>query len=84
MQLQDKTIFVTGGASGLGAACARLLVQSGANVAIADLNSETGNALAKELGNAALFLETNVAEEVSVQTSVKSAVEHFGGLHGAI
>lgn len=84
MQLQDKTIFVTGGASGLGAACARLLIQSGANVAIADLNGETGNALAKELGNGALFLETNVAEEVSVQNSVKGALERFGGLHGVI
>ncbi len=84
MQLQDKTIFVTGGASGLGAACARLLIQSGANVAIADLNGEAGNALAKELGNAALFLETNVAEEVSVQNSVKSARERFGSLHGVI
>ncbi len=84
MQLQDKTIFVTGGASGLGAACARLLIQSRANVAIADLNGETGNALAKELGNAALFLETNVAEEVSVQNSVKSTLERFGGLHGVI
>ena len=84
MQLQGKTIFVTGGASGLGAACARLLVQSGAKIAIADLNGEAGNALAKELGEAALFLETNVTEEVSVQNSVKSTVEHFGGLHGVI
>ncbi len=84
MQLQDKTIFVTGGASGLGAACARLLIQSGANVAIADLNGEIGNALAKELGNGALFLETNVAEEASVQNSVKGVLERFGGLHSVI
>ncbi|GAC1361050.1 MAG: 3-hydroxyacyl-CoA dehydrogenase [Ktedonobacteraceae bacterium] len=84
MELRDKTIFVTGGASGLGAACARLFVQAGARVAIADLNEELGSALAQELGAAALFLETNVTEEVSVQNSVKSALEHFGGLQGAI
>ena len=84
MQLQDKTIFVTGGASGLGAACAKLLIQSGANVAIADLNGEAGNALAKELGNAALFQETNVTEEASVQNAVQNARERFGGLHGVI
>ncbi len=43
MQLQDKGVLVTGGASGLGAACVRLLTQAGAKVVIADLNSEAGN-----------------------------------------
>ncbi|HET8846195.1 MAG TPA: SDR family NAD(P)-dependent oxidoreductase, partial [Ktedonobacteraceae bacterium] len=41
MELQDKGVLVTGGASGLGAACARLLSANGAKVVIADLNSET-------------------------------------------
>jgi len=84
MHLQNKTIFVTGGASGLGAACARLMIQAGANVVIADLNAETGIALANELGDAALFLATNVTDETTVQNSIKVALEHFGSLHGVI
>ncbi|HZR44653.1 MAG TPA: SDR family NAD(P)-dependent oxidoreductase, partial [Ktedonobacteraceae bacterium] len=51
MQLQNKAIFVTGGASGLGEACVRLMVQSGAKAVIIDLNSEAGESLAKELGS---------------------------------
>ena len=84
MQLQNKTILVTGGASGLGAACVRLMVQSGANVVIVDLNDENGYALATELGSAATFSKTNVVEEQDVQAAVKTAVERYGGLHGVI
>ena len=84
MELANKGVLVSGGASGLGAACARLLSQSGAKVVIADMNSETGNALAKELGNSALFVQTNVVEEESVQAAVKAAISSFGGLHVTI
>src|SRR5437764_6322828 len=84
MQLQDKGVLVTGGASGLGAACVRLLTQAGAKVVIADLNSEAGIALATEhshTGASTLFVKTNVVEEESVQAAVRTAVETFGGLH---
>ncbi len=84
MQLQSKTILVTGGASGLGAACVRLMVESGARVVIVDLNNEAGTALAAELGSAATFVKANVVEEEDVQAAVKTAVERFGGLHGVI
>jgi 3-hydroxyacyl-CoA dehydrogenase / 3-hydroxy-2-methylbutyryl-CoA dehydrogenase len=84
MQLANKGVLVTGGASGLGAACARLLIEAGAKVVIADLNGEAGNALAEELGAAALFVKTNVAEEAPVQAAVQAAVDNFGGLHVAI
>ena len=84
MQLENKGVLVTGGASGLGAACVRLLSGLGARVVIADLNSETGSALAAELGDAVLFVKTNVAEEESSQAAVKAAVDTFGGLHVAI
>jgi len=84
MQLENKGVLVTGGASGLGAACARLLSQAGARVAIADLNSEGGTALAKEIGNSALFVNTNVTDEASVEAAVKAAVEAFGGLYVTI
>jgi NAD(P)-dependent dehydrogenase (short-subunit alcohol dehydrogenase family) len=84
MQLKDKGVLVTGGASGLGAACARLLTQIGARVVIVDLNEEAGTALAKELGSTALFVKTNVTVEDEVQTAVKAAVEHGNGLSVAI
>ncbi len=84
MDLQNKGVFISGGASGLGAACARLLVQAGAKVVIADLNSELGQTFATELGSSALFVKTNVVEEADVQAALKVAVENFGGLHVAI
>src|SRR2546423_15049832 len=84
MELANKGVLVSGGASGLGAACVRLLSQCGAKVVIADMNSETGNALAKELGDSALFVQTNVVEEGSVQAAVQAAGQFLGGLHGGI
>jgi NAD(P)-dependent dehydrogenase (short-subunit alcohol dehydrogenase family) len=84
MQLQNKGVLITGGASGLGAACARLFVQAGAKVVIADFNSETGTDLAKELGDSVRFVKTNVVEEADVQKAVQTAVDTFGGLHVAI
>src|SRR6266536_369811 len=84
MQLEKKSVLVTGGASGLGAACVRLLSGLGAKVVIADLSSETGSALAAELGDAVVFVKTNVAEEESSQAAVKAAVDAFGGLHVAV
>jgi NAD(P)-dependent dehydrogenase (short-subunit alcohol dehydrogenase family) len=84
MELPNKGVLVTGGASGLGAACVRLLTQAGAKVVIADLNSELGTALATEIGPSALFVKTNVVEEESTQAAVKAAVDHFGGLHVTI
>jgi NAD(P)-dependent dehydrogenase (short-subunit alcohol dehydrogenase family) len=77
MQLENKGVLVTGGASGLGEACVRLLHREGAKAVIADLNQEAGTALAQELGKSAVFVNTNVVEEEAVQ----AAVETFGGLH---
>jgi len=84
MELQDKGVLVTGGASGLGAACVRLLTKAGARAVIADFNSETGTALANELGDSVRFVKTNVVEEADMQKAVQTAVDTFGGLHIAI
>ena len=84
MKIQGSTFLVTGGSSGLGAATARRLAAAGANVVIVDLNSEAGEALAAELGDNARFVKTNVASEEDVQTAVSTALQTFGGLHGAI
>lgn len=84
MDLQNKTVLITGGASGLGAACARLMVQNGARVVIVDLNNEAGNALAQELGSATRYVRANVVDEADVQAAIKVALEAFGALHGVI
>jgi NAD(P)-dependent dehydrogenase (short-subunit alcohol dehydrogenase family) len=84
MDIANKGVFVSGGASGLGAACVRLLARAGARVVIADLNTELGTALANELGETALFVNTNVTNEESVQAAIQRAVEHCGALHIAI
>lgn len=84
MQLENKAIFVTGGASGLGAACVRTFTQAGAKAVIVDLNDEAGQDLAKELGSAAIFAKTNVTDENDVQVALKAAVDAFGGLHVVI
>ena len=81
MDIANKGVLVTGGASGLGAACVRMLTQAGAKAVIADLNNETGEALANELGDAVRFVPTNVTDEASVQNAVQTAVSTFGGLH---
>ncbi|MBE3561508.1 MAG: 3-hydroxyacyl-CoA dehydrogenase [Ktedonobacteraceae bacterium] len=82
MQLENKTILVTGGASGLGAACVRLLTQAGARAVILDLNAELGTALARETG--ARFVQANVTDENDVQTAIQTTVDTSGGLHVAI
>lgn len=81
MRIEGTSALVTGGASGLGAATVRRLAQAGAKVVIADLNAETGDALAGELGGQALFVRTDVTSESSLQEAVKTAVERHGGLH---
>jgi NAD(P)-dependent dehydrogenase (short-subunit alcohol dehydrogenase family) len=84
MQVQGHTFFVSGGASGLGAACVRLLASARARVVIADLNAAAGESLAKELGSLTRFVHTDVTDESSVQKALLAAREAFGGLHGAI
>ena len=82
MHLRGNTFLVSGGASGLGAACVRMLAQAGANVVIADVNRAAGEALAAELG--VRFAPTDVTDEASVQNAVTLAVQSFGNLHGSI
>lgn len=81
MQLAGSSALVTGGASGLGAATVRRLAGAGANVVIADVREDTGEALAGELGERALFAKTDVTDADSMGQAVQTAVVRFGGLH---
>lgn len=84
MMINNRTFLVTGGASGLGAATVRMLVADGGKVVIADLNEAVGAALAAELGDAARFAPTDIADEDSGQAAVRLATEAFGTLHGLV
>ena len=84
MKIENSVFVVTGGASGLGAGTARMLVALGGKVVLADLNKAAGEALAAELGAAARFVETNVADEASARGAIDTAISGFGGLHGLI
>lgn len=84
MQVDGHAFLVTGGSSGLGAACARMLVGAGGQVVVADLNEDAGQSLARELGARARFVRADVTEETSVQQAIALARNTFGGLHGSI
>lgn len=83
MQFQDSVFFVTGGASGLGEAAARMLVQSGARVMVADVNETSGTRLAGELGSSARFARVDVTDESSVARGLDEAAE-LGTLRGVV
>ncbi len=80
MDIAGKTIVVTGGGSGLGAATARMLAGAGAHVVLADIAD--ASALAAELGGA--FIRTDVTQEADGQAAVALATERFGALHGLV
>jgi len=78
MRIEGSGALVAGGASGLGAATARLLAERGAALTIADVNAEKGEELAAELS--ARFVACDVREEEEVQAAVAAAGEADGGL----
>ena len=78
MRIEGSGALVAGGASGLGEATVRHLVERGAAVTVADVNAEKGEALAEELGVG--FVACDVREEDQVQAAVEAAAEADGGL----
>jgi NAD(P)-dependent dehydrogenase (short-subunit alcohol dehydrogenase family) len=84
MDIANNTFIVTGGASGLGAATARMIAAGGGHVVIADLQPEAGQMLATQLGESARFIATDVCSEASAQNTISTAVETFGAIHGLI
>jgi len=84
MDIKGGAFVVTGGASGLGAASARMIVDEGGNVVIADLADREGRALAAELGRSARFIRTDVVDEAAAKAVVDAAVNVYGGLQGLV
>lgn len=82
-RFEGKVAVVTGAASGLGEATARLLVAEGGHVIVADYDSTRGQAVADSLGDAARFARTDVTVESDVAAAVDLAVATWGRLDGA-
>jgi NAD(P)-dependent dehydrogenase (short-subunit alcohol dehydrogenase family) len=82
MELNGTSAIVSGGASGLGEATARVLAAAGATVLVADLNEERGKQIADEIGGQ--FARTDVSDEASVQAAVDAAVATGAPLRTAI
>lgn len=84
MQIKDHVFLVTGAASGLGAAVARLVAEQGGSVLIADVNCEAGEALAAELGSSARFAQVDVTSESNAKAAIAQALSAFGHLHALV
>ncbi len=82
MNVEGAGALVAGGASGLGAAAARALAAAGAEVVLADLNAEKGEALAREIG--ATFLPADVTDAEAVSSAVERAASAAGGLRVSV
>ena len=84
MQITERCFLITGGGSGLGAASARMLVEAGARVVLADVNTNAGHQTAEALGDAARFVHCDVTREEDGKAAVTAARQHGGALHGLL
>jgi dihydroanticapsin dehydrogenase len=83
-RLRDKVAVITGGGAGIGRATCELFAEQGAAVVIAERDAPTGRAVAEHIqsrGGQALFVQTDVGDEASIQSMVDQAVRVFGRLN---
>src|SRR6476646_10226129 len=82
-RLQNQVAWISGAASGIGEAVARLFAVEGAAVAIADVQTDRGHTIVDEIradGGRATFIRCDVSRADEVQTSIEQAAEEFGRL----
>jgi NAD(P)-dependent dehydrogenase (short-subunit alcohol dehydrogenase family) len=84
MQLAGRAIVVSGGASGLGGACAEMIAAAGGSPIILDVNESAGRTHADRLGPNAEYIRADVTNSSDVQRAIDSALRRFGAIHGAI
>ncbi|MEN5028851.1 3-hydroxyacyl-CoA dehydrogenase [Pseudomonas sp. Ps21-P2] len=84
MQIQGKVFLVSGGASGLGAATAQMLIDAGASVMLVDVNAEALAAQVQKLGDKARASVSDITQESAVQAAVDAALSAFGQINGVI
>ncbi|WP_047294330.1 SDR family NAD(P)-dependent oxidoreductase [Pseudomonas fluorescens] len=82
MQIESKVFIVTGGASGLGAATAELLVNAGAKVMLVDMNAEAVAAQDQRLG--AQSVVADISNEAAAEAAVQATLKAFGSLNGLV
>ena len=86
-QFEGKVAIVTGGASGIGAACSATLARGGAKLVVADLDEAEGNRVVADIkasGSDAIFTRTDVARPEDVEAMVDAAIQSFGRLDIAV
>lgn len=81
-RFKDKVVVVTGAAQGIGEAYARALAAEGASVVLADLNVESGEKVAADIGG--LFVRTDVSSAESAEALVERVTEAYGGIDGLV
>ncbi|WHX41651.1 3-hydroxyacyl-CoA dehydrogenase [Mesobacillus sp. AQ2] len=84
MKMSETKAIVTGGASGLGEATVRKIIGQGGKAAILDLSVERGETLVKELGEQAVFVQTDVTSEEDVRNAINKAIESFGSINTVV
>lgn len=82
--IERPAAIVTGGASGIGLACARLLASRGWSVVAADIDRDAAARVADELGPDHLGLQVDVTDETQVASVVEHVVDRYGRLDGAV
>ncbi len=80
IDLTGKTALVTGGASGIGKACALMLAANGARVAVADRNAPGARGVAEEIGANAIAIAVEIGVSTSVQEMTDRTLRAFGGI----
>lgn len=80
-RLENKVAIITGGAQGMGESHARLFIEEGAKVAITDIDVEKGQALAKELGESAIFIKQDVSSEDDWKKVIQETESAFGPIN---
>ena len=87
MDLDGKTLIITGGGRGIGATTAELCAENGANVMVADVQAEWGEKVAggiRATGGKAVFREVDVTDEDSVAEMFEAAASQFGAVNGIV
>ncbi|WP_296259807.1 MULTISPECIES: SDR family NAD(P)-dependent oxidoreductase [unclassified Pseudomonas] len=84
MHIQGKVFLVSGGASGLGAATAQMLISAGAKVMLVDINAQALQSQVRTLGANALGSVTDITNEAAAQAAVDQALQAFGQINGLI
>jgi 3alpha(or 20beta)-hydroxysteroid dehydrogenase len=83
-QLDGKVAIITGAAQGMGEVEARRFAEEGARIVLTDVQDEAGRAVAKSIGDGALFLRQDVSSEADWDAVIAAATERFGGLDALV